>query len=224
MRLVIVNPNITQAVTDLLVRESRAVASAGVEVVGLTAAAGVPAIDTAAEAEAAARTITGELTAAGDADAGIIGGFIDPGLAAARAQLPYPVLGIGEAAMVTACQLGSQFAVVTVGESTAGVIEALVASYALRGRCTAVKAVEGRLRDVIRDQSAFEDACVRAATETIEKNGADTVILGGAMFVGMARRLAPRIAAPVIDPMHAAVLQAESLVRLGAVKSEKAGG
>jgi len=53
MRVVIVNPNTTQAVTDLLVREARAVAAPGIEVLGITADAGVAAIDSLADAEAA---------------------------------------------------------------------------------------------------------------------------------------------------------------------------
>ena len=46
-------------------------------------------------------------------DAAIIAAFGDPGLAAARELFDFPVVGMAEAAILTAVQLGGRFAIVT---------------------------------------------------------------------------------------------------------------
>ena len=215
MRIVIANPNTTQAVTDLLVREARQAVPGDVEVAGFTARAGVAAIDTPAGAEAAAEGVVARLADAGRPDVGIVGGFVDPGLDAARASVAFPVVGMGEASMLAACLLTRRFVVVTVGRSTATLIESLIERYGLGARAAAVQAVEGRLIDVIGQQAHFDEACSVASREALGATGAGAVVLGGAMFTGMASRIASRVPVPVIDPIRAATLQAWMLARLG---------
>lgn len=216
MRVVLVNPNTTRAVTELLLREARAVAFDDPELIGITAPSGVPAIDSPQGVEDASRTMPELLASAGNADAGIIGGFVDPGLAASRSRLPFPVVGMGEASMLTACQLSPRFAVVTVGRSTAAIIEAMIEGYGLGTRVTAVRGIDSVLADVIHDQHAYDDRIVEAALEAVRSTGAGAVVLGGAMFAGMARRIASRIPVPVLDPMASSMLQAQALARLRA--------
>jgi Asp/Glu/hydantoin racemase len=172
MRIVIVNPNTTQAVTDLLVREARAVAGPRVEILGFTAEAGVAAIDSLADAEAAADGIVDRVLGVRDADAGVIGGFVDPGLAAARIRLPYPVIGLGEASMLTACLYARHFGVITVGRSTASTIDAIIDAYGLRPRVSAVQAIDGKLSDVSQQQSTYDDRFVTAANDLVDATGA----------------------------------------------------
>ena len=223
MRVVIVNPNTTQAVTDLLVREARAVAGPGVEVFGITADAGVAAIDSLEDAEAAGAGVVDKFVGASNADVGVIGGFVDPGLAAARIRLPYPVTAIGEASMLTACLHARHFGVLTVGRSTASLIEAIIDAYGLRARVSAVQAIDGKLSEVIHDQRSYDDRFITAANELIGVTGAGAIVLGGAMFVGMSSRIASRIPVPLIDPMRAAMLQAQVLLRLRADKTQGSG-
>jgi len=214
MRVVLVNPNTTRAVTELLLREARAVAFDDLELLGITAPTGVPAIDSPQAVESASRTMLELLASAGDVDAAIIGGFVDPGLAASRSRLPFPVVGMGEASMLTACQLSSRFAVVTVGLSTAAVIETMIEAYGLGARVTAVRSIDGVLADVIHAQHAYDDRIAEAAVEAVRSTGACAVVLGGAMFAGMARRIASRVPVPVLDPMASSMLQAQALARL----------
>ena len=97
MRIVIVNPNTTTAVTAMLVAQARRIASPDVEIAGITAAFGVPAIESPAEAAVAGHAVVQAFAEAGPAEAGIVGAYADPGLAGARALMPYPVTGIGAA-------------------------------------------------------------------------------------------------------------------------------
>jgi Asp/Glu/hydantoin racemase len=103
MRILLANPNTTVAVTDRIAAVARAAASPNTEVVAVTGQTGVPYIATRSEAIIGARVAL-ELLAehAGGCDAAVIAAFGDPGLGGARELLSIPVIGLAEAAMLTA--------------------------------------------------------------------------------------------------------------------------
>ncbi len=86
MRILILNPNTTEPVTDILVAAAHPAAAAGTELVGMTASRGVPYIASRAEAQIGG-TIALEMLAEQhrNVDAAIIAAFGDPGLLGARA-------------------------------------------------------------------------------------------------------------------------------------------
>ena len=114
MRILIVNPNTTEAVTSLMLDAGRASASPGVDVRAITAPRGLPYITSRAEAQIGGAIALEMLAEArGEYDAAIIAAFGDPGLFGARELFDTPVIGISEAAMLTACMLGGRFLIVT---------------------------------------------------------------------------------------------------------------
>lgn len=68
-------------------------------------------------------------------DAAIIAAFGDPGLAAARGVFDFPVVGMAEAAIVTAVQLGQRFAIVTFTPAMTPSYRASVTAHGLGARC-----------------------------------------------------------------------------------------
>ena len=114
MRILLLNPNTTKGVTDLMMAAGREVASPGTELIPQTAQRGLPYIATRAEAQIGG-TIALEMLAERhhEVDAAIIAAFGDPGLFGARELFDIPVVGLAEAAMLTACMLGRRFAIVT---------------------------------------------------------------------------------------------------------------
>src|SRR5205823_4648961 len=110
MKILLLNPNTSVEVTDLLVSAGRAAAAPGTELIPLTAPRGVPYIASRAEAQIGG-TIALEMLAEHqhDADAAIIAAFGDPGLFGARELFDIPVVGMAEGAMLTACMLGRRF-------------------------------------------------------------------------------------------------------------------
>src|SRR5689334_25358986 len=102
MRLLLLNPNTTQAVTERIEAAARLVAAPGTELVPVTAPRGLPYIATRAEATiggAVVLEMLAELHA--QVDAAVIAAFGDPGLGGARELLPIPVIGMSEAGMLT---------------------------------------------------------------------------------------------------------------------------
>jgi Asp/Glu/hydantoin racemase len=215
MKILLLNPNTTAAVTDLLHSAGSKAASPGTELVPLTAPRGVPYIATRAEAQIGGAIALEMLAEAGnDIDAAIIAAFGDPGLFGARELFSFPVIGLAEAAMLTACMVGRRFSIVTFAGALAPWYEDCVAMHGLTSRCAGVRALEGSFRSISEVQAEKEDLLVGLANRSVEQDDADVIILSGAPLSGLADKIRDRIPVPVIDPVSAAVRQAETLAVL----------
>jgi len=215
MKILLLNPNTTTAVTDLLHAAGRKVASPGTELVPATAPRGVPYIATRAEAQIGGAIALEMLAeASSDIDAAIIAAFGDPGLFGARELFSFPVVGLAEAAMLTACMVGRRFSIVTFAGALAPWYEECVAMHGLTSRCAGIRTLEGSFQSISEVQAEKEDLLVGLANRSVEQDNADVVILSGAPLSGLADKIRDRIPVPVIDPVAAAVRQAETLAVL----------
>lgn len=215
MRLLLLNPNTSGAITALLEAAARPAAAAGTEIVAMTARRGVPYIASRTEAAVAAVEVL-EMLAEHHAgfDAAIIAAFADPGLGAARESFPIPVVGLAEAGMLTACMLGARFGVVTFTPALEAWYHECIAWHGLTGRCAGVFATVGGFGAIETVQHEKADALVALAIHAVSC-GADVVVLAGAPLSGLAALVRDRIPVPVVDCAAAAVKQAEALVTLG---------
>lgn len=220
MRIILLNPNTSDSVTELLTIAGRKVAAPGTELVPLTAPKGVPYIATRAEAQIGG-AIALEMLAEHhqDADAAIIAAFGDPGLLGARELFDIPVVGMAEAALLTACMLGGRFALVTFARALGPWYNDCVEMHRLSHRSAGVRLLDQPFREISSVQNEKEDLLVELANEAVRADNADVVILAGAPLAGLADRVKHRIAVPVVDPISAAVIQAEALVRLSPRKA-----
>jgi allantoin racemase len=215
MKILLLNPNTTAAVTDLLHAAGSKAASSGTELVPMTAPRGVPYIATRAEAQIGGAIALEMLAEAGAGiDAAVIAAFGDPGLFGARELFSFPVVGLAEAAMLTACMVGRRFSIVTFAGALAPWYEDCVAMHGLASRCAGIRALDGKFQSISEVQSEKEDLLVALANRAVEEDSADVVILSGAPLSGLAAKVRDRISVPVIDPVAAAVRQAETLAVL----------
>jgi Asp/Glu/hydantoin racemase len=215
MRILLLNPNITVAVTERLTSTAQKVVSPGTTLVPITAARGVPYIATRAEAQIGG-AIALEMLAEhhGQVDAAVIAAFGDPGLLGARELFDIPVVGMGEAAMLTACMLGRRFAIVTFAMALAPWYQESVDILNLTQRCAGIRMLDGTFRSITDVQEEKEDLLVELSLRTIAETDADVIIFGGAPLAGLAEKVKHRIPVPVVDQVQAAVRQAETLVAL----------
>ena len=215
MRILLLNPNTTQSVTDLLLAAGRPAAAAGTELIPLTAARGVPYIATRAEAQIGG-AVALEMLAEHHrgADGAIIAAFGDPGLMGARELFDIPVVGMAEAAMLTACMLGRRFAIVTFATALGPWYQECVELHGLTGRLAGIRMLDGVFRSISDVQAEKEALLVDLANRAVKEDGADVVILGGAPLAGLAEKVADRSPVPVVDQIAAAVKQIEALVTL----------
>jgi Asp/Glu/hydantoin racemase len=215
MKLLLVNPNMSSAMTDRLASVARRIAAPGTEIIPRTATRGFPYISSRTEAQIAG-AIALEMIAAEEqpVDAVVIAAFGDPGLHAAREQFDIPVIGMAEAAILTACMLGGQFGIVTFTPHMCPWYRESVSAAGLDGRFAGFR-VPTALRGAVTDAAdTMRDDLKELATLNAREDGADAVILGGAPLAGLAGELADTIPAVLVDPVSAAVVQAEALARL----------
>ncbi len=165
----------------------------------VTARIGPPYIATRAEAVLGAYAVL-ELFAehAHDADAAIVGAFADPGLGAARELLPIPVVGMAEAAMLTACMLGLRFAIVTFAQAMEPWYQECVDYHGLAGRCAGVFCLDEPFADIAGVAEEKAAKLVALCGQAV-RSGADVCILGGAPLAGLAQAVADQVPVPLVD-------------------------
>lgn len=215
MRILLLNPNTTSAITDRLVAAAREAAASDTHLIPATATRGVPYIATRAEAQIGG-AIALEMLAEhhNGVDAAIIAAFGDPGLFGARELFDIPVVGMAEAAMLTACMLGRRFVIVTFATALGPWYQECVEAHGLSNRCAGIRMLVGGFHSVSDVQEEKETLLVDLACRAVAETEGDVVILGGAPLAGLAAKVKARIPVPVVDQVQAAVKQAEALVSL----------
>ena len=143
MTLLLINPNISDSVSDLIRAEAQRSASPGTEIEVLTAPFGVAYIETRFEALIGAYAAA-QLAAEHHArfDAVVVAAFGDPGLAGLREALPCPVTGLTEAALASACLLGQRFSIVAISQRIQAWYRETVEAYGLGGRLASIRALD----------------------------------------------------------------------------------
>jgi Asp/Glu/hydantoin racemase len=220
MRLLIINPNISESVTALIEAEARRTAAPGTEITMKTAPFGVAYIETRFEAligayataQVAAEHVEGH-------DAVIVAAFGDPGLGGLREALPVPVLGLSESALASACLLGHRFSIVAISQRISAWYREVVEANGLIGRLASIRALDQPLAGIGSVQAdhaqALRALCERAVTE----DGAEVIILAGAPLAGLARAVRGELPVPVVDGVSSAVRHAETMVALSPGKA-----
>lgn len=215
MRLLIYNPNTTQAVTDRMVAQARRHASGDTEIVGLSAPSGVSFINKPEQSQAA-EAVTLEVVAREwpAYDAVIVAAFSDPGLMAARAVSKRPVLGIGESAMLSAAMMGSRFAAVSLSPAMRPLFDATVRRLGLTERLAGLLFLDATVTNIVTVQADHGAALEAACRDIAARGEVSSIILGGGPLAGLADSFRGRVAVPLLDGVACAVRQAEMLVRL----------
>lgn len=219
-RILLFNPNISTDVTDLLVQAANPFLSAGSTLIPVTAPCGVPYIATRAEAVIASGIVLDVLAEReGTFDVAIVAAFGDPGLAGARELMPVPVIGLAEAAMLSACMLGQRFSIVSFSRALGPWFRECVAMHGLLDRLASIRLLDGPFASLANIQDEKEGLLIELALRAIEDDGADAIILAGAPLAGLAARVRDRIPVPVVESVVAAVKQAELLLALNPKKA-----
>lgn len=215
MKILLLNPNISENVTETMAAEARLSASAGTELATATARFGTLYVENRAEAAIAGHAVLEALAEhAGGCDAAIVAAFGDPGLAAARELLEIPVVGLAESAFLIAHTQGRRYSVVCLTPRLRTWYMECAAEHGLDGRMASTRALSVPVADITTAKQDLAghlaDECLRA----VEEDGAEVVILGGGPIAGLAREIADRIPVPVLDGVSCAVKLAELLVAL----------
>jgi allantoin racemase len=215
VKLLLINPNVTAAITETMAAEARRSASPGTDIVAVTAAFGTQYVENRAEAAIASHAVLDALAKhEAGCDAAIVCAFGDPGLAAAREFAGIPVVGIEESAILAAWMLGRRYSIVCLTPRLRTWYIECAQEHGLAGRLASVRALDAAITDITRARQQFRDRLVALCLQAIEHDEADVIILGGGPIAGLAREVRDEIPVPALDGVSCAVRMAEALVGL----------
>jgi allantoin racemase len=219
MKLLVVNPNTSTAMTAGIAAAARAVAGTGTEVIATQPSFGPLSIEGQFEEALAAAGVAEQVKLhagrPGQVDAVVIACFGDPGLDAAREATTAPVLGIAEAAFHAASMLATGFSVVTTMTRTCIIAEHLVFRYGFERRCRGIHGTDIPVLALEHGGAGCVDEIEAAAREALARDRSGAIVLGCAGMAGLCATLQQRLGVPVVDGVAAAVKFAQSLAELG---------
>ncbi len=218
MRLLLVNPNTTAAMTSAIAAGASAVARPETLVEALNPIDGPPSIENDEDERRCVPGLLGvvkeafERPAATRPNACVVACFGDPGLDEVRAMLDVPTLGIAQAAMHAAALAAGSFSVVTSMSSTIARARELAQLYT-PSQCLGIHACDIPVLQIESDPTSIEpigDLCRRA----LNQDGSGAIVLGCAAMSPFAQPLTRRLGVPVIDGVAAATVLTEALTAL----------
>jgi allantoin racemase len=157
-------------------------------------------------------------------EAVVIDCWCDPGLEAAREKVDIPVIGPGQASMLTAMALGGRFSVLGVTKNVVSHYWHNIHAYGLGDRVASVRIVDVPVLELHKHRKKVLRHLVEESVKAIEEDGAGVLIIGctGLVFLknDLERKLRDRgYEVPIIDSILAALNFAQMLVRSGLKQS-----
>lgn len=210
--LLLINPNTSVHVTDLLARHATALAPAGATLHAVTAPFGAPYIATPEAADTATQAVPaawqGHLAAHAQPDAVLVACFGDPGVDALRAVTAVPVLGLAEVAMreadaLAAADPAGRYVIVTGGAAWGPMLEDLASRLGLSDRLAGVVTVERTGAELLADPPAAQALLLGACRDALALGQVRAIVIGGAALADLAAPLAPQVPVPLIDNVRA---------------------
>lgn len=219
LRLLLINPNTSDHITTRMELSARRVMPKGTILTAITADVGPQAVRSVADVEYATSNVhrMAQEHGAGH-DAVLLGISLDCGLHELR-QLrdPQPIVGMTEAACLMACLHGPRFGLLTLGAHMAPLYLAHVTHMGFGQRLIGVEAPDA--------PQAFQASPDHVSPQLLDlltqsahtsfAQGAQCVVLAGAVLCGYAPALEARLGRPILDGIACAVLLA--CARLGMV-------
>lgn len=221
MRILIVNVNTTESMTQAITEQARSVASPGTEIIGLTPRFGAESVEGNFESYLAAIAVMDRVMSyEGPYDAVIQAGYGEHGREGLQELLEVPVVDITEAAASLAMLLGHKYSVVTTLDRTVPLIEDRLKLAGVYERCASVRASGMGVLELEASPQRAVEAIVAQAIEAVNQDKAEVICLGCGGMAGLDQQIRERAGVPVVDGVTAAVALAESLVRLGLTTSK----
>lgn len=215
MKILLVNPNLTQAVTDAVLAAARARAAPGTELVAVTGSFGPAVIGSRAENALAQHGVL-DLVAqhAPGCDAVVLAVSLDTALWACRELLDIPVIGMTEAGLLCGASVATRIGLLTNGARMGPLYRELVQSYGLVDRLAGIETITLTPQQMVGSPQEAQEAVLAAARTLTERDGAEAVLLAGAAMAAMAETLQPHLPVPLLDGVGCAVALAQAMVGL----------
>ena len=176
MRILIVNPNSSQIITDAIYDEAKKFQTENLKISVEKAETGPKAIETNYDEVISSSFVINKFRKEeGKYDAGIIGCFSDPGLSAVREIADISVVGMAES-IYMACLYGSRFSFIAAGDAgDISVFHEIVRGYGIESRLASVRCLSVEMEEI----DISEKELIKTNIEKcVNEDGANVIILG----------------------------------------------
>jgi len=221
MKIMVINPNTSQSMTDHLRQELERIKRPDTELTVVCAERGPETIESAYD-EAYAIPPTLDLVKKANRegyDAVILACFSDPGLEAAKEISEIPVIGIEESSLHMAAMLGSKFTVVTPRKQRIPSKREHVHMRGMSHFLASVRSLDLSVAETDADPERTKKRVLEVSRQAVE-DGAEVIILGCAGMAGYAPEIESKLNIKVIDPSAVALKVAEAMADLGLTHSK----
>ena len=219
--LIVINPNSLETVTAGIDTAMEPLRPLGIAIRCETLHEGPPGIESQKQADLTIAPILAlakrlELQALGY----VIACFGDPGLHALRDQTSLPVLGIQEAAVMTALQLGQRFGVIAILPASIPRHLRAFGAMGVLDRFAGDRALSLGVADLSNTNKA-PTRMIDVGRDLRDRDGADTLIMGCAGMASYRDAIEDALGIPVVEPYQAAAAMALGRIALGLHKNPK---
>ncbi len=187
MKILVINPNTTCAMTELVVQQLSLYLPRATVVESMTATAGSSVIASRESFDAAASTSLSMVMQAIKNkiyfDAVLLGCFGDPGLETMRKKVAHPIIGLAWASMHKAEMMKRPYAVVTAGMPWRDILTQQFKAWGASDLFLGVEILSLTGLQILNDPINSLPAVLKAITDA-RSLGAHNIILGGAVFAG----------------------------------------
>jgi allantoin racemase len=222
MKILVVNVNTSETMTESIAQAARRYASSGTETVALQPYFGAEAVDCNFESYLSAVAVMDRVVTYDQPfDAVVMAGFGEHGRDGLQELIEQPVFEICEASAHVAMMIGRAFSVITTLQRSVPAIEDRLRLAGLADRCASVRATGLGTLEVDRDPKGAMKAIVAEARRAVEEDHAEVICLGCAGMAGLEEAITGELRVPVIDGVGAAVRLAEAVVGLGLKTSKR---
>jgi allantoin racemase len=223
MKIMVINPNTSQSMTDHLREELNRIKRKDTELFVTNPDTGPHVIETDYdELLSAAPTLRLVKQANRKGyDAVILACFSDPALVAAREISSILILGIHEVSLHVAAMLGVRFTILTTRKQRVAHKIEEVHRYRMEGMLASVRALELTVVETDTDPIRTKQRILEVSRAAAEQDGAEVIILGCAGMVGYAEEAAQELGLVVIDPSSVALKICEGMVEAGLIHSKR---
>ena len=216
MRILVINPNTTQSMTDTIGASARKAASAGTDIVALTPLYGADGIDCNFESFLSAVAVMDRVATYDQPyDAIVMAGYGEHGREGVQEITTVPVIDMCEASAHVAQMIGRSYSVVTTLDRSIASIEDRLLLAGLAARCASVRSTGMSTLELDDDPDAALEAIVEQARQAVQVDRAEVICLGCGGMAGLDEAITARLGVPVVDGVAAAVKLAEALVGMG---------
>jgi|WetSurMetagenome_2_1015567.scaffolds.fasta_scaffold151751_2 allantoin racemase len=223
MKLMVINPNTSESMTDHIRKELNWIKRADTELTVVRAEKGPETIESAYD-EAHAIPPTLELVKRANQegyDAVILACFSDPGLEAAKEVSEIPVIGIEESTLHMAAMLGARFTVVTPRRNRVPTKRVHVHARGLDYYLASVRCLDLSTAEADSNPKETKKRILKVAREAVEEDGAEVIILGCAGMAGYGADIERKLKIKVLDPAAIGLKVAEAMADLKLVHSKR---